>query len=181
MNCFLKQTKNYQAPSKVERDKVKRSVDEPIQLNYLKTQKKLSPSLVEEALTLSDLFNLNECSSVELLTEAEDQMQYFHGFNRGLTAVLLYYDSKKIIVNNLKTLIMARTGRTWVLDENIPHEITNFIDNYVNKLLQNGMVAKILSKILTLKYEIFTIFNSSFLLLFLLLKRPNRFIRLAES
>jgi hypothetical protein len=102
--------------------------------------------MVEEALTISDLFSLSELTSVELLFEAEEQMQYFHGFNRGLTAILLYYDSKRFFVNNLRTLLVARPGRTWALDENLPNEISNFLDDYVNRLLEKGLISKILSK-----------------------------------
>lgn len=95
-------------------------------------------------MTISDLFSLNELSAVELLLEAEDQMQYFQGFNRGLTAILLYYDSKKLMVNCLKTLLLARSGRTWILDESIPSNILNFINDFSNKLLQNGVIKKLL-------------------------------------
>lgn len=117
-----------------------------IYINYLRAHKKLSQSMIEEALTLSDLFGLSEMAAVELLIEAEEQMQYFHGFNRGLTAVLLYYDTKKLAVNNLKSLIMARSGRTWVLEENMPAEIVKFVDEFVARLIQNGLLSKILSK-----------------------------------
>lgn len=103
--------------------------------------------MIEEAITLSDLFGLSELSCVELLIEAEEQMQYFHGFNRGLTAILLYYDCKKIQMNNLKTLLLARSGRLWVLDENIPAEINNFINSFIQKLLQSGLIDKILTQI----------------------------------
>lgn len=72
-------------------------------------------------------------------------MQYFHGFNRGLTAILLYYDSKKIAINNLKTLLLARPGRTWILDENIPIEITNYIFDLVIQLIDKGLISNILS------------------------------------
>lgn len=102
--------------------------------------------MIEEALTLSDLFGLSEMAAVELLIEAEEQMQYFHGFNRGLTAVLLYYDTKKLAVNNLKSLIMARSGRTWILEESMPVEIVKFVDEFVARLIQNGLLSKILSK-----------------------------------
>lgn len=131
-----------------EREKVKRSHEgDGIYINYLRANKKLSQSMIEEALTLSDLFGLSEMAAVELLIEAEEQMQYFHGFNRGLTAVLLYYDTKKIAVNNLKALIMARSGRTWILDENLPSELVRFVDDFVNRLVQNGLISKILSKL----------------------------------
>ena len=130
----------------MDRDKVKKAKEEPIPIQFLKIRKTLAASLIEEALTLSDLFNLNELSAVELLVEAEDQMQYFHGFNRGLTAILLYYDSKKIAVNSLKTLLLARPGRTWVLDENMPREVTTFIFDLIDRLIQNGLIPKLLSK-----------------------------------
>ena len=129
-----------------DREKAKKAKDEPIQINFLKIRKTLTPSLIEEALTLSDLFKLNELNSVELLVEAEEQMQYFHGFNRGLTAILLYYDCKKIAVNNLKTWLLARSGRTWVLDENMPNELTSFIYDFIDKLIKEGLIPNILSK-----------------------------------
>lgn len=129
-----------------ERERVKRGHEgEGVYINYLRGNKKLSQTLIEEALTLSDLFGLSELVAVELLVEAEEQMQYFHGFNRGLTAVLLYYDTKKLAVNNLKALVMARSGRTWLLDENMPAEIVKFVDSFVDRLIQNGLVSKIIS------------------------------------
>lgn len=101
--------------------------------------------MIEEAVTISDLYGLSEYAAVDLLIEAEEQMQYFHGLNRGLISVLLYYDSKKMLLNSLKAILLARPGRTWVLDENIPTEISNFIFDYVNRLIQGGLVERILS------------------------------------
>lgn len=105
----------------------------------------MQPALVEEALTLSDLFALSEISSVELLLEAEEQMPYFYGYNRGLTAILLYYDAKKIYLNNLRTLTLTRKGRTWEFDESISPEVTNMNTEFVDNLIQNGLITKILS------------------------------------
>lgn len=128
-----------------ERERVRRANErDGVYVSATRGQKRLTQSLIEEALTLSDLFGVSEMTAVELLMEAEDQMQYFHGFNRGLTAVLLYYDTKKLAVNNLKTLVMARSGRQWVLDAHMPPEIAKFIDDFVAKLINNGLVAKII-------------------------------------
>ena len=132
------------AQSPKDRDRVKKAKDVPIHIDFLNVDKILEPSLIEEAITISDLFSLNEYTCVELLLEAESQMQYFYGFNRGLTAILLYYDSKKLMVNCLKTLLSARPGRTWILDESMPNEILDFISEFVNKLIQNGVVKKLL-------------------------------------
>ncbi len=118
----------------------------PIHINFLNIDKTLEPSFIEEVFAISDLFSLNEYTSAELLLEAEGQMQYFYGFNRGLTAILLYYDSKKLMINCLKALLLSRTGRTWVLDEAMPNEVSKFISEYVNKLIQNGVIKKLLGK-----------------------------------
>ena len=75
-------------------------------------------------------------------------MQYFYGFNRGLTAILLYYDTKKIYVNNLRTLTLARKGRTWVFDESLPQELTKLNSEFVENLVQGGLISKILSNTL---------------------------------
>jgi hypothetical protein len=111
----------------------------------LKANKTLSQSIIEEALIISDLFNLNELKAIDLLFEAEDQMQFFYGFNRGLTAVLLYFDCKKLWVNFLRTLILAMPGRTWLLDEQMPPNISNWFSSNVEKLIQNGLVQNICS------------------------------------
>ncbi len=105
----------------------------------------LSTTLIEEALILSDLYNMNELLAVELLLEAETQMQYFPNLTRGLTAILLYYDSKKSIVNTLKLLLVARTGRTWILDDTMPSELTKLINDYTSRLIYDGLIVNLLS------------------------------------
>lgn len=146
--------KNYQAKffdnkpqSSAERDNVKKSTKEPISLFDKKLTRTLQTSVIEEAITLSDLLTMSEIMCVELLLEAEEQMQYFHGFNRGLTAILLYYDTKKICCNNLKMLTLARRGRTWVFNEALPNEITNFSSQIIETQLQDGLISKLLNQI----------------------------------
>jgi nuclear pore complex protein Nup205 len=73
-------------------------------------------------------------------------MQYFPGLTRGLTAILLYYDRKKLIVNTLKTLLLVRSGRTWILDETIPVDFVNFINNYIDELIKEGLIGNLISK-----------------------------------
>ena len=43
----------------------------------------LSQSLVEEALIVSDLFKLNELSSLQLLLHGEEQLPQYPGLTRG--------------------------------------------------------------------------------------------------
>ena len=54
----------------------------------------LSQSLVEEALIVSDLFKMNELSSLQLLLHGEEQLPQYPGLTRGLVAVVLYYDGR---------------------------------------------------------------------------------------
>ena len=73
-------------------------------------------------------------------------MQYFPGLTRGLTAILLYYDRKKLIVNTLKTLLLVRSGRTWILDETIPPDFLNSIDRLIDGLIKEGLIGNLISK-----------------------------------
>lgn len=120
-----------------------------IQLDGYKTKHILSVAFIEEAVILSDLYNLNEFTAVELLIEAESQMQFFPGLTRGLTAILLYYDAKKSLVNTLKLLLQARKGRTWsLLDETTcPPELIKFISDFSDKLVYDGLINNILKQI----------------------------------
>lgn len=104
--------------------------------------------MIEEAVTLSDLLTMSEISSVELLLEAEEQMQYFHGLNRGLTAILLYYDTKKISIENLKMLTLVRSGRMWVFNDALPNDVTKFASDIIDKQLQDGLISKLLSNLI---------------------------------
>lgn len=128
-------------------DQVTRAQREPIQIHGLKSKHLLSASQIEEAIILSNLYNLNELACVELLIDAETQMQYFPGLTRGLTAILLYYDNKKLLVNTLKTILLARNGRTWILDETIPNDVTRFINDFINKLIQDGLIKNLIGNL----------------------------------
>ena len=112
----------------------------------MKEKHLLSELQVEETIILSNIYDLNEQSAVELLLEAETQMQYFPGLTRGLTAILLYYDRKKLIVNTLKTLLLVRSGRTWVLDETIPIDFINFVNHFIDDLIKEGLIGNLLGK-----------------------------------
>ena len=53
---------------------------------------------MEEALIVSDLFQLNELSAALLVVHGEEQLPQYPGLTRGLVAVLLYYDGRKALV-----------------------------------------------------------------------------------
>ncbi len=90
---------------------------------------------------------MSELSAAELLLETEEQLQYFPTFTRGLTAILLYYDTKKLAASNLKLLTLARKGRTWTFNDSLPADITKFATDLVDKQLQDDLIFKLLGQI----------------------------------
>lgn len=106
-------------------------------------KQKLPASMVEEAMILSEMFELNEISSLQLLLQAEEQLCQYPGLTRGLVAVLLYYDGRKSIVEALRTLIQGRQGVSWTLGAS--GDITELINKYTQSLLEDGLVDKILT------------------------------------
>jgi nuclear pore complex protein Nup205 len=106
---------------------------------------------VDEALIISDMFNLNENVAVELLHTAEQQMHYYPELTRGLISVLLYYDARRAIVNSLKILIQARKGISWAVDTS--EQVVDLITEYTVKLVKKGLVDQIIALLSQLNLE----------------------------
>ena len=68
---------------------------------------------MNEAVILSDLFNMNEVAAAGLLQAAESQQPDFPGLTRGLVAVVLYYDSQRKLLWALRTLMQVMTLRIY--------------------------------------------------------------------
>ncbi|KAG8189490.1 hypothetical protein JTE90_018142 [Oedothorax gibbosus] len=102
----------------------------------------LPQSLVDEALIISDMFELNELTSLELLVAGQHQQPRFPGLTRGLVAMLLYYDGRRNLVNALQLLVQAREGRTWTLG--ISSEVASIIMRFTNQLKDEGIIMKVI-------------------------------------
>nr|CAD7434744.1 unnamed protein product [Timema monikensis] len=102
----------------------------------------LSKELVDEAIIISDMFDLNEILAIDLLCTAQQQLLFHPGLNRGLVAILLYYDGRKALVSALRSLVHVRKGFSWA--GNYPPEIVDYITLYTNKLMEDGVLLKIL-------------------------------------
>nr|CAD7411891.1 unnamed protein product [Timema cristinae] len=102
----------------------------------------LSKELVDEAIIISDMFDLNEILAIDLLCTAQQQLPFHPGLNRGLVAILLYYDGRKALVSALRSLVHVRKGFSWA--GNYPPEIVDYITLYTNKLMEDGVLLKIL-------------------------------------
>ncbi|XP_063238890.1 nuclear pore complex protein Nup205 [Bacillus rossius redtenbacheri] len=102
----------------------------------------LPRELVDEAIIISDMYDLNEYLALDLLFTAHQQMPFHPGQTRGLVAVLLYYDGRKALVTALKLLVNARRGVSWEAD--CDPDITAYITQYTNKLMEDGLLSNIL-------------------------------------
>lgn len=108
----------------------------------------LSKELYQEAVIISDMYDMNEFVALDLLCTAQIQMSYYPGLPRGLVAVLLYYDGRKALLSALRMLVQARKGILWCL--NIRSDVERFITDYTNELLQNGLFTRIFDLLKTL-------------------------------
>lgn len=103
----------------------------------------LAKDLVDEAIILSDMFDLNELIALELLCSAQQQMPHYPGLPRGLVAILLYYDGRKALVSSLKELMQGRYGISWCLTD-ASHDIIQLITNFTNELVEEGILDKVI-------------------------------------
>nr|XP_022904790.1 nuclear pore complex protein Nup205 [Onthophagus taurus] len=129
------------------REELKKGMEEGINVRE-HTHQVLSKELYQEAIILSDMYNLNEFSALDLLCTAQIQMSYYPGLPRGLVAVLLYYDGRKAILSVLRMLVQARKGVLWCIK--IPGDVEQFITTYTDQLMEGGLFNRIFELLRTL-------------------------------
>lgn len=108
----------------------------------------LSKELYQEAIILSDMFEINEFVALDLLCTAQIQMPYYPSLPRGLVAVLLYYDGRKALVTTLLYLVQARTGVQWCVKVN--PDVAKFVTDYTDQLMEGGLFNRIFELLRTL-------------------------------
>ncbi|UMM18353.1 hypothetical protein L5515_014456 [Caenorhabditis briggsae] len=77
--------------------------------------------LSEEAKILSDVFELRVNEACDLILAGEAQKMHFEGLNRGLCAVVCYYDAHRLLAAVVRQ--MLKWDR-----EDVPSQITEFLD-----------------------------------------------------
>ena len=112
----------------------------------------LPDDFIDEALILSDILDLNEISSVELLLAGEHHQSDFPSLSRGLVSVLLYYDGRRNVVVALRTLIQGCEGISWTLglEQNVVTLVTSFVQELFQ---QNDLSGKITRQLLDMSVE----------------------------
>ncbi|XP_060810669.1 nuclear pore complex protein Nup205 [Amyelois transitella] len=137
---FLSLFKN-PAKNPASRDEIKRGITEGVNLPSV-GRTLLSKELVDEAIIISDMYNVNEYLALELLHTAQRQSGRHPGLPRGLVAVLLYYDGRRSLLQALKELVMARDGVCWTI--NAREEIISYVSRYVEQLISDGLLGNVL-------------------------------------
>ncbi|CAG9760402.1 unnamed protein product [Ceutorhynchus assimilis] len=111
----------------------------------------LSTQIYEEAILLSDLFDLDEFIALDLLCNAQISSPSYPGESRGLIAILLYYEGRKSLVTTLLYLVQARNGNLWsVCDQ---PDITRLVTEYTDQLMDAGLFNKIFHLLRTLDFS----------------------------
>ncbi|KAL3882663.1 hypothetical protein ACJMK2_028981 [Sinanodonta woodiana] len=127
------------------RDLVRKSKTEGIPIHGQQGTQTFSEDFIQEALIISDLFELNEFAALELLIAGEDEKPSYPGLTRGLLAVLLFYDGRKSLVLALRTLMQSLTGRTWTLE--LSPELSELTNTYILQLIDGKLTDRILEVI----------------------------------
>ena len=132
---------------------MKKGMEEGITVRGLIHQA-LSKDLYQEAIILSDMYNMNEFAALDLLCTAQIQLPYYPHLSRGLVAILLYYDGRKSVLLTLRMLVQARKGVLWKVP--LQPELEEFVTTYTDQLMEGGLFSRIfnLLKSLDLSKEI---------------------------
>ncbi|KAL5961602.1 hypothetical protein TSMEX_010668 [Taenia solium] len=95
-----------------DRQSVKKADVEAIAIPGLSQRIVLTHDLIEETCNLSDLFDVNEVTALELLLTAEGHLSsYSSGLSRAALAITLYFDSYCALAESLNSIIRRRAGR----------------------------------------------------------------------
>uniref|UniRef100_UPI00358F7403 nuclear pore complex protein Nup205 isoform X2 n=1 Tax=Myxine glutinosa TaxID=7769 RepID=UPI00358F7403 len=142
---------NNPAKNPQHRERLKKANIEGISIHGQQGLCLLSSQLVEEALVLSDMFDLNEIAALELLLAAQDQQPHMQNYAHGLVAVLLYWDGKAAIASALRSLILARRGRTWTLG--LSEELVALATHFTDELMEEGLTRKVLELVESIDFN----------------------------
>ena len=146
--------------SSLHRETVSSAVKDGISVieNGRRAKKVLPQQVVEEALLLSSMFDINEFTALELIITGQDQVFRFPGMARGPVAVMLYYDAKRNFLQSLKTLLRSSTGRAWNPENqnDSNQDVFRVVSSFLTDLAKEGIVENALNQLnnLDIKKEI---------------------------
>ncbi|KAM3173234.1 hypothetical protein ACTXT7_012909 [Hymenolepis weldensis] len=128
-----------------DRQLVTRADVEAISIPGLSQKILLTRDLIEETCKLSDLFNLNEITTLELLLTAEGHLtSQSSTLSRLSLAISLYYDAHSLLSDALRTLIRYRVGRV-PSDNPLSRDIEDVVTSFTDDLWKSGLLENLLS------------------------------------
>lgn len=105
-------------------------------------------TMVDEAILMSQMFELNELLALELIIAGENQESRYPGMTRGPIAVLLYYDGRRSLLHSLRLLVEGRSGKSWCLK--LQREVDKVITNFSDELKDSNVVMECIEQLFTL-------------------------------
>ena len=90
-------------------------------------------------LIISDLYDIDEYRTLELIWAAENRLPQFPGLTRGLVAVLLYWDGRFALTSALRNVCQMHIGMV-----NAHPGIDHIADQFQNILFDEQIVKKLL-------------------------------------
>ncbi|VDO06336.1 unnamed protein product [Rodentolepis nana] len=128
-----------------DRQSVTRADVEAISIPGLSQKILLTRDLIEETCKLSDLFNLNEIKTLELLLTAEGHLSAQSStLSRLSLAISLYYDAHSLLSDALRTIISHRIGRI-PSNNSLSRDIAEVVASFTDDLWQSGLLEDLLS------------------------------------
>lgn len=97
----------------------------------------LPQEIVDEAITLSNMFNLDEQFALDLLCTAQQRLADYPGITRGPVSILLYYDAHYSFATTLKMLVHGHQGLRW--ESNCSTEVQKCVTKFVDELVIDGL------------------------------------------
>ncbi|ODM93130.1 hypothetical protein Ocin01_13553 [Orchesella cincta] len=97
----------------VDREELKKCGKEGTYLKGYSGKHVIDYMLVNEAMLLSDMFQINEFLALDLLTVAENEIENYPGWPRGLIAVSMFYEGRLSLIASLVKMMRICPGRTW--------------------------------------------------------------------
>ncbi|KRZ73272.1 Nuclear pore complex protein [Trichinella papuae] len=98
----------------------------------------LSTTVINEALIISNTFDLNEIAAVDLLYLGERENFRQYGFTRGLCAVYLFFKRSWYFAEALRAIALNMKGRRWECDR--PLATMLLLSEYMSQLLSSGLL-----------------------------------------
>ncbi|KAI5710857.1 hypothetical protein M8J75_012010 [Diaphorina citri] len=97
----------------------------------------LPQEIVDEAITLSNMYNLDEQVALDLLCTAQQRCADYPGIPRGPVAILLYYDAHFALATTLKMLVHGHQGLRW--ESNCSPDVQKCVTKFVDELVNDGL------------------------------------------